>query len=105
MPDKRSSTRRRNGDSRQPVFVADALAWALHLNGRDAEALTYADRAASTGWRSASFAYHRGMILAGLGRTAEAREALAEALRVNPHFSVADARTARDTLAKLGGAR
>ncbi|MFD6068823.1 tetratricopeptide repeat protein [Amycolatopsis lurida] len=90
---------------RQPVFVADALAWALHLNGRDAEALTYADRAASTGWRSASFSYHRGMILARLGRTAEAAEALAEALRINPHFSVADARTARDMLAKLGGAR
>ncbi|OXM45713.1 tetratricopeptide repeat protein [Amycolatopsis alba] len=89
---------------RQPVFVADALAWALHLNGRDAEALAYADRAASTGWRSATFAYHRGMILAGLGRNAEAVKALADALRVNPNFSVTDVRTARATLTKLGGA-
>ncbi|GAB3718265.1 tetratricopeptide repeat protein [Amycolatopsis oliviviridis] len=89
---------------RQPVFVADALAWALHLNGRDAEALTYADRAASTGWRSATFAYHRGMILARLGRNAEAVKALGEALRINPNFSVTDVRTARATLAKLGGA-
>ncbi|RSN53669.1 hypothetical protein DMH01_38895 [Amycolatopsis sp. WAC 04182] len=88
---------------RQPVFVADALAWALHLNGRNAEALTYADRAASTGWRSASFSYHRGMVLTRLGRTTEAIEALNEALRINPHFSVADARTARATLVKLGG--
>ena len=89
---------------RQPVFVADALAWALHLSGRDAEALGYAERAARTGWRNATFAYHRGMILAGLGRNTEAVAALGEALRVNPHFSPVDARTARVTLARLRGA-
>lgn len=90
---------------RQPVFVADAVAWALHLNGRDAEALSYADRAASTGWRSAAVAYHRGLILAGLGRNAEAGTALTEALRINPHFSVTGAPAARAALANLGGAR
>lgn len=35
---------------RQAVFVADALAWALHRNGRDAEALAYARRAVAGGW-------------------------------------------------------
>jgi tetratricopeptide (TPR) repeat protein len=89
---------------RQPVFVADALAWALHLNGRDAEALVYADQAARTGWRNATFSYHRGMILAGLGRDADAVTALTEALRINPHFSPVDTRTARATLADLRGA-
>jgi tetratricopeptide (TPR) repeat protein len=89
---------------RQPVFVADALAWALHLSGRDAEALTYADHAARTGWVNATFSYHRGMILAGLGRDAEAVTALTEALRVNPNFSPVEARTARATLANLRGA-
>ena len=89
---------------RQPVFVADALAWALHLSGRDAEALTYADRAAGTGWRNATAFYHRGMILAGLGRNAEAVTALTEALRVNPNFAPVEARTARTTLANLRGA-
>lgn len=88
---------------RQPVFVADALAWALHLGGRDAEALRYADRAASTGWRNATLSYHRGMILAGLGRDSEAVTALTEALRLNPHFSPVETRTARDTLATLRG--
>jgi len=90
---------------RQPVFVADAVAWALHLNGRDAEALGYAERAASTGWRSAAASYHRGMILAGLGRTAEAVTALTEALRINPHFSAVGAPAARAAVQQLGGAR
>lgn len=90
---------------RQPVFAADALAWALHLNGRDAEALTYADRAARLGWRNAAATYHRGMILAALGRDAEAVTALDQALRVNPHFSPVEAPAARRTLATLRAAR
>jgi tetratricopeptide (TPR) repeat protein len=90
---------------RRPVFVADAIAWASHLGGRDAEALTYADQAAGTGWVNATFSYHRGMILAGLGREADAITALTEALRINPNFSPVDARTARTTLANLRRAR
>ncbi|MGB3442635.1 MAG: tetratricopeptide repeat protein [Actinophytocola sp.] len=90
---------------RQPVFAADALAWALHLSGRHADAITYADRAAGLGWRNATFAYHRGMILAALGRDAEAITALDEALRVNPHFSPVDVRVARQTLSTLRGRR
>jgi tetratricopeptide (TPR) repeat protein len=86
---------------RQPVFVADALAWALHLSGRDAEALTFADQAAHTGWRNATFSYHRGMILAGLGRNVEAVTALTGALEVNPNFSPVEARKARATLETL----
>ncbi|XVV05992.1 tetratricopeptide repeat protein [Actinosynnema sp. CA-248983] len=82
-------------DRRQHPLVADALAWALHLNRRDAEAIGFADRAVTPGWRNAAFAYHRGMILAALGRSAEAAASLDEALRVNPHFSVVDAPLAR----------
>lgn len=83
---------------RQNPLVADAFAWALHLTGRDAEAITYADRAAATGWHNAAFAYHRGMILRGLGRAAEAAAALDSALRTNPHFSPVDAPVARTAL-------
>lgn len=83
---------------RQNPLVADALAWALHLSGRDAEAIGYADRAAATGWRNATFAYHRGMILQALGRSAEAADALDLALRTNPHFSPVDAPAARAAL-------
>jgi tetratricopeptide (TPR) repeat protein len=88
---------------RQSVFSADALAWALHVSGRDAEALGYAQRAAALGWRNATFAYHRGMILASLGRAGEARAALSAALGINPHFSPLAAPRARLALAALGG--
>ncbi|MGI5502322.1 tetratricopeptide repeat protein [Lentzea sp. CA-135723] len=88
----------REWNRRQNPLVADALSWALHLAGRDAEALGYADRAAATGWRNATFAYHRGMILRGLGRTTEAADALDTALRTNPHFSPVDAPAARTAL-------
>ncbi|MEU4761762.1 tetratricopeptide repeat protein [Actinosynnema sp. NPDC023794] len=83
---------------RQHVLVADALGWALHLNGRHEEALAFADRAVSTGWHNAAFLYHRGVILAALGRGDEAAGVLDEALRINPHFSFVDAPRARAAL-------
>lgn len=92
-------------DRRRHVEVADALAWALHLNGQHAEALTYADRAAELGSVSAAFAYHRGMILRALGQTEQAAEALATALRINPYFSPVDAPLARAALAELRAGR
>lgn len=92
---------RQEWERRQHTSVADALAWALHLNGRDGEALTYADRAAALGERNADYAFHRGMILASLGRTADAIDALERALRINPHFSPVDAPLARETLKTL----
>ncbi len=90
---------------RQSVFVADAMAWALHMNGRDAEALAYADQAAALGWQNATFSYHRGMILAALGRVAEAQEALVQALRLNANFSPLHALKAGRKLAELRGGR
>lgn len=88
----------REWNRRQHPLVADALAWALHLAGRDAEAIGLADRAAATGWRNATFAYHRGMILRALGRTDDAVSALTSALKTNPHFSPVDAPAARAAL-------
>ncbi len=88
-------------ERRQSVFVADAMAWALHVNGRDTEALTFADRAAALGWRNATFAYHRGMILASLGMRTEAQRQLAEALEINPYFSPLHAPRARAALDEL----
>jgi tetratricopeptide (TPR) repeat protein len=79
--------------------MADAYGWALHANKRDAEALVWSSRALATGWTNASFWYHRGMILRGLGRAADARAALQKALQINPHFNPLQAAEARRVLA------
>ncbi|MGH3932798.1 MAG: tetratricopeptide repeat protein, partial [Pseudonocardiaceae bacterium] len=86
---------------RQNVFTADAMAWALHVAGRDEEALGFADRAATLGWRNATLTYHRGMILRQLGRADEARTALRDALAINPYFSPLHAPRAAQALAAL----
>ncbi|WP_229370845.1 tetratricopeptide repeat protein [Umezawaea beigongshangensis] len=90
---------------RRSVFTADALAWALHVGGRDAEALPLADLAVATGWRDAAVGYHRGTILAALGRTDEAVRVLSDALARNPHFSPVQAPEARAALARLRSGR
>jgi tetratricopeptide (TPR) repeat protein len=90
---------------RQSVFVADAMAWALHVNGRDAEALPYAEKAAALGWHNATFAYHRGMISAALGQVGDAEKDLAGAVGTNPYFSVLNAPIAKQKLAELRSAR
>jgi tetratricopeptide (TPR) repeat protein len=83
---------------RHTVHTADALAWALHRSGRDAEALPYAREATATGYRNASFLYHRGVIEQGTGHRKEARTALKSALDLNPGFSPLGAREARTAL-------
>jgi tetratricopeptide (TPR) repeat protein len=84
------------------VQVQDALAWALHVNGRDAEALPHAQQAAGLGLRSALFAYHRGVIEQSLGMVAAARRSLSLALSTNPHFSPVHAPDAAARLTALG---
>lgn len=86
------------------VHAADALAWALHVNGRDAEAVRYARQATATGYRSALFRFHLGAIEKAAGKRAAARRDLAAALRLNPRFSPLWAPRARAALDDLGGA-
>ncbi|GAA3503894.1 tetratricopeptide repeat protein [Streptomyces prasinosporus] len=92
-------------DRRRSVHTADALAWALHADGRDEEALAYARRATATGYRDAAFLYHRGMIERATGRDRAARASLTAALELNPGFSPLGARAARAALKDLEGAR
>lgn len=84
------------------VQVADALGWALYRSGQPKEALEYAKRATDEGLRSALFAYHRGEIERAVGEDGPARRHLAEALRINPHFSPLLAPKARKAVALLG---
>lgn len=83
---------------RQNVLVADALAWALHRQGNDEEALPLAEQAQHLGWQNAQLLYHRGEIERSLGRTGDAREHLTQALRIDPHFSPLLAPQARSAL-------
>ncbi|MGW0569407.1 tetratricopeptide repeat protein [Streptomyces tauricus] len=92
-------------ERRHTVHTADALAWALHVNGRDDEALAYARRATETGYRDATFLFHRGMIERATGHEKEARGSLSAALKLNPGFSPVGARQAEKALTALGGAR
>jgi tetratricopeptide (TPR) repeat protein len=84
---------------RPSIFVADALAWALHKAGRPAEALPYADQALKLGTRNATLLYHRGAIRVALGDKAGAAADLQAALALNPHFSVKHAPEATRLLA------
>ncbi|MER6816104.1 hypothetical protein ABT299_43145 [Spirillospora sp. NPDC000708] len=71
---------------RHSVIVADALAWALHRNGHDRQALRYARQATRLGWRNALFYQHRADIHAALGDHGAAHRDRARAHRINPHL-------------------
>ncbi|MFD4142331.1 tetratricopeptide repeat protein [Streptomyces sp. NPDC058572] len=86
---------------RRTVHTADALAWALHVNGRSAQAMEYLSTSAPRGCRNAVFLYHRGMIERAAGRPAAARASLAAALEINPGFSPVGSRAARTALRSL----
>ncbi|MEU0394966.1 tetratricopeptide repeat protein [Streptomyces sp. NPDC006208] len=92
---------------RKSVHTADALAWALHANGKDREALVFAKKATakSPGYRNASFLFHRGMIERALGDDRAARRDLRAALELNPGFSPTGAREAKSALSALSGRR
>ncbi|MER6823058.1 hypothetical protein ABT316_26665 [Streptomyces cellulosae] len=92
-------------ERRRTVHTADALAWALHRAGRSAEALPYARRATATGYRDATFLYHRGVIEKAAGHDRAARASLTAALELNPGFSPLGARAARAALKDLEAAR
>ncbi|MEV7006811.1 tetratricopeptide repeat protein [Streptosporangium sp. NPDC051022] len=100
-PDSAVRRLRAEWGRRTGVDVADALGWALHRAGRDSEAAGYAARAERLGGHNALFAYHRGEIERALGHPATARDHLARALRINPHFSPQGAPRARQALIEL----
>ncbi|MFJ7244424.1 tetratricopeptide repeat protein [Kitasatospora sp. NPDC098652] len=91
--------------SRPFLDTHDALAWALHKDGRDHDALAEADQALATGARNALFHYHRAMILAALGNTTAEQADLSGALAINEHFHPLHAPEAKTTLTNLSGQR
>jgi tetratricopeptide (TPR) repeat protein len=95
---------RREWGRRHSIHVADALAWALHANGRDAEAATYAERALALGTPNALFLFHAGAIQEALGHDADARELVRRAMEINPWFSIQHAAEAESLLQEPGAA-
>jgi tetratricopeptide (TPR) repeat protein len=94
------SARRAFAD-RQSIFVEDAYAWALHVNGHDRGALGHARHAARLGTESALLPYHRGKIEQALGLDRAAEKSLESALDINPYFSPLLAADARRSLTGL----
>jgi tetratricopeptide (TPR) repeat protein len=87
--------------TRQDVYAYDTVAWALYQNHRYEDARRAMTEALKLGTRDARLYYHAGMIWAALGERAHAREALQQALAIQPTFDVFGAERARQTLATL----
>lgn len=66
------------------VHAADGMAWALHANGRDREALRYARLATRLGTQEPSLWAHRGIIESALGMTDPARAHLRRSVAMDP---------------------
>jgi len=87
--------------ARKSIGAADALAWALYRDGRYASAARHARYALHLGTRDATYLFHAGMIELHLHRRGDARNDLARALAINPHFSILGSRVAARALRAL----
>jgi tetratricopeptide (TPR) repeat protein len=85
------------------IHAADGMAWALHANGRDREALRYARLATRLGTQEPSLWAHRGIIEAALGMTDAARTHLRMSLAMDPGESPWQRGQARSALRSLSG--
>ncbi len=86
---------------RRTIFTSDAMAWALFVNGRAADALPYAHAAVRSAPAVASVRWHAAAVFAAAGDKEEARREIMAALR-NPWFSPTQ-RPALETLARTLG--
>ena len=83
---------------RRDVFTLDAYAWALHANGRDAEAQQRMAEALAVGIREAGMLYRAGVIAEGLRDAESAASYAAQSLSLASRSEVAD--QARQLLAR-----
>lgn len=75
-------------ERRPSIHAADVLAWTLYHNGEYEEAWAYSQESLRLGTRDALLHYHAAMIAEAMGDREAGREHLAEALAINPYFSV-----------------
>ena len=86
------------------IHAADGMAWALHANDRDREALRYARLATRLGTQEPSLWAHRGIIEAALGMTDAARTHLQKSVAMDPGESPWQRAQAQSALAALSTA-
>jgi tetratricopeptide (TPR) repeat protein len=86
---------------RGDIYTDDALAWALHRNGRDAEAKTTIDHALRLGTKDAKLLYHAGAIRVALGDRVEGETLVREAMSLNPKFDLVGAKEAEAIVGTL----
>jgi tetratricopeptide (TPR) repeat protein len=86
---------------RPSIRTADALAWALHVGGRDQEAQRYAAKALKLGTKDALLLFHAGAIAFANGKDDDARALLRASVDTNPHFSLLHAPEAKSLVAEL----
>jgi tetratricopeptide (TPR) repeat protein len=72
---------------RKDVYGYDALAWALHANGRDVDALTQINQALALGTVDAKLLLHAGLIELANGQNEAGRAHLSQALALHPALS------------------
>jgi len=85
---------------RHDVFTQDAYAWALHVNGREAEARKHIETALAVGIRDARMRRHAGEIALAAGDRAAAGKYLRESAELNAPGS-SDARQLLASLSRL----
>lgn len=83
QPAKALDVAQREYARRHDVFTLDCYAWALHVNGRDAEARTRIDSALAVGIQDAKMLRHAGEIALASGDTAAAQRYLQRSADLN----------------------
>ena len=83
---------------RHDVYAYDTLAWALHANGREAEALDAARQAMATGTLDAKLLIHAGLIEIANGLTSDGRALVQRGLDLHPTMSPLVVESAREAL-------
>ena len=83
QPAKALEVARREYARRHDVFTLDCYAWALHLNGRNAEALKQIKTALAVGIRDANFFRHAGEIALAAGDHPAAERYLRQSAELN----------------------
>jgi tetratricopeptide (TPR) repeat protein len=100
-PDEAYALAAKEYEVRRDIYGADAVAWTALKAGKLSDAQAAARDALKLGTRDAKIFYHAGVIEERLGRKAEARRLIGNALKLNPSFDPVQAPIARKLLDEL----